>query len=59
MLAGMAKRWRKVQGEVDSGLLGMTFTQLWEMAGALGMEPSELAKRIDPAVREAQRAKQL
>jgi hypothetical protein len=51
----MAKRGRKVGGEADAGLLGMTFTQLWEMAGALGMEPHELAERIDPAVRKAQR----
>ena len=49
----MAKRGRKL-GEGDEGILGMTLPQLWEMAGALGMQPSELAERIDPAVRKAQ-----
>lgn len=48
-----AKRGRKL-AEGDEGILSMTVPQLWEMAGALGMRPSELAKRIDPAVRKAQ-----
>jgi len=52
----MARRGRK-RGPVgeDEGLLELTFTQLWLLAGALGMSPSDLAERIDPAVREAQR----
>jgi hypothetical protein len=42
----------------DVGLLELTFTQLWLLAGALGMSPSALAERLDPAVREAQRERE-
>jgi hypothetical protein len=57
----MARRGRKRGGTPvgeDVGLLELTFTQLWLLAGALGMSPSALAERLDPAVREAQRERE-
>jgi hypothetical protein len=56
----MSRRGRKSGVPVgeDAGLLDVTFTQLWLLAGALSMSPSALAERIDPAVREAQRERE-